>query len=129
LVIATLPPNGALEIQLAQLVNVAWVLLIPVGVLLALVLYKVLALLQAGLEFVTIARYDVVPMLKEVRETLVHVEAVTSRVSGAVQQVERVAHQAKPFLQRSGNQASTGLQKLANSGGVLLSGIVRAFTR
>jgi len=69
--------------ELAHLFQISWIVLIPVGVLLSLVLYQLFLLLYGLVEFLTVSRYELTPILKDVRRTAEHVEILTNKaVSG-----------------------------------------------
>lgn len=115
--------------QLANLIMVAWLLLIPVGLLLALLLYKLVQLLAAGLEFLTIARYDIYPMVKDLRATAAHVEGVTGRVAKSMASAEQALHAAMPKVKEGGCHVKQQGVRLMEAGQVFFNGVRRAFTR
>lgn len=74
--------------EFAHLIRVGWIVLIPAGVLLSMVLYKVVMLLHNFLSFFTLAQYEMAPALKDLRRTAEHVEELTSKAVTGVRTVE-----------------------------------------
>lgn len=96
-------PVAVSSAEVDTLVRVAWIVLIPVGVLLALVLYQTLCLLQSVTELAAMARYEVLPALKDLREVAAHTQVLSKQ---AVTGLE-TAKQAGPML---GRKVSEGVQ-------------------
>ena len=111
-----------LESELANLVNVSWVVLIPLGVLLSLVIYKLLVILQSVYEFWMVARHELSPAMADLRKTASHVEVLTGKAVEGIETVERGVHATTPII----NNGVSRLQQAALTikGGVL--GIVRS---
>jgi len=98
--------------ELAQLIRIGWILLIPVGVLLSLVLYKLAMLLHELLGFLTIARYELAPAIKDLRLTAEHVEVLSSKAVSSVQTMEDGAAVARTGLQAAGRELKAGAKSL-----------------
>ena len=108
--------------ELTHLIRVAWIVLIPAGVLLSLVLYKLAMLLHGVLEFLTVARYELTPAIKDLRLTAEHVEVLSAKAVAGVRTVEEGVTSAGPALQSVGRKAMHGV-------GSLLRGLTQTFTR
>jgi hypothetical protein len=115
------------------LVKVVWILLIPIGFLLALLLYQLLLLLLTITDLVSLARHEVVPTLKNVRLSSGHAETLGGKVVSGVQGVEKSFKKIK-FKKQTGdvsNKALTTMTQVtlpiqASVSGVV-SGLQRAF--
>jgi hypothetical protein len=92
------------DVQLAKLLQVATLMLIPVGLVMLLLLYKVITLLQHGLDFVNIARFDLIPLLQDARHITSHVSSLTQKVDSGVTTVQNTISKASPLL----NKTKTG---------------------
>lgn len=90
-----LASSSPVQGQLSTLIQIVGWLAVPVGVLLVLVLYKLLMLLQATLEFVSLARYEVYPLLKELRHTAAHLENLSGKVANSADAVSKVVNLGK----------------------------------
>ncbi|MEB3286288.1 MAG: hypothetical protein VKJ04_02175 [Vampirovibrionales bacterium] len=108
--------SDALQQQLANLVQVSWVVLIPLGVLLSLVIYKILMLLQSVYEFWTVARHELSPAMQDLRKTASHVEILTGKAVDSIESVERGVQSATPMFQ-------DGLGRIQQAGASLRSGV------
>jgi hypothetical protein len=123
------PPSPEWE----TLVKVVWILLIPIGFLVVLLLYQVLLLLFTLTDLVSLARHEVVPTLKNVRLSSGHAEALTGKVVSGVEGVERGFKKFR-LKKQSNDCMQTGLSALskvtqpvqAGFSGVV-SGLQRAF--
>lgn len=93
-------PAAVLDIQLATLAKVAWVILIPVGLLLTVVLFKLAFLLHTVSDFVGVARYELMPLLRELQQTSAHLETLSAKVVASVESVEKGVHAVKPTLSK-----------------------------
>ena len=105
-----------------HLVRVSWIVLIPVGVLLALVLYKLAMLLNALLEFVSLAKYELTPTMQDLRLTAEHVEAISRKASHGVDRFEQGVAATGPAMQSVKQRVLIGAQSL-------LGGLKQAFRR
>lgn len=112
----------AVQNEMQHLLRVSWIVLIPAGVLLSMVLYKLAMLLHGLVEFLTLARYELAPALKDVRLTAEHVEALSSRAAAGVKTVESGVAATGPVLRTVGREISSGFQSVWN-------GITRSFSR
>ena len=105
--------NAAMtEQELAHLIRVAWILLIPAGVLLSMVLYKLFVLLQGVVEFLTLARHELTPAMRDVRLTAEHMETLSAKAVANVRSVESGLNLAVPILQSVKHKTLTGLSAL-----------------
>lgn len=103
---------SAKEQELTQLIRIAWILLIPAGVLLSMVLYKLFLLLQGVVEFLTLARHELTPALRDVRLTAEHVEVLSSKAVSSVKTVESGVGSVLPAVQLAQKKAGMGLEAL-----------------
>ncbi len=110
------------QTELQHLLRASWIVLIPAGVLLSMVLYKLAMLLHGVVEFLTLARYELAPALKDVRLTAEHVEALSARAVAGVKSVESGVAATGPVLRTVGREITYGVQSL-------WSGITRSFSR
>lgn len=94
------------DVQLAKMLQVATLMLIPVVLVLMLLLYKVIVLLQHALDFVNIARFDLIPLLQDARHITNHVSHLTQKVDTGVSNVQNVITKASPLL----NKTKTGVK-------------------
>ena len=96
--------------EMANLIRVAWIVLVPGGVLLCLVLYKLAMLLHGVLEFVTLARYEMAPAMKDLRLTAEHVEVLSAKAVNGVRTVERGVNTTIPAIQSAGREVALGFE-------------------
>jgi len=75
--------------ELDTLIRVAWVLLIPVGALLVMVLYQLVMFLFTLTDLVSLARFEVVPTLKNVRLSSGHAEVISGKAVDGVNAVQK----------------------------------------
>jgi len=78
-----------LSIQLDRLILVSWILLIPIGVLTAIVLAKLMFILHGVSEFMTLSRYELYPTLKDLRTVAERADALSEKALNASQSIER----------------------------------------
>ena len=105
-----------LDQELTQLVRISWYVLITVGILLVMILYKVLSLLSTLVQFVTVAQYEASPAIRNLRMTTEHVEALTFKARSSVESVEQGIEATKPLVEK-------GAQKVKNAADNILSGV------
>ena len=98
--------------ELARLIQISWIVLIPVGVLLAMVLYKLFILLHELQELSTIARYEIAPAIKDLRLTAEHVELLTAKAVNSVKSMEDGVSGVKPALQGGVDKIKTGVSSV-----------------
>lgn len=110
------------QTEMQHLLRVSWIVLIPAGVLLSMVLYKLAMLLHGLVEFMTLARYELAPALKDVRLTAEHVEALSSRAAAGVKSVESGVAATGPALKAVSREIRYGFQSVWN-------GITQSFSR
>lgn len=110
------------EHELANLIRVAWIVLVPGGVLLCMVLYKLVMLLHGLVEFLTLARYEMAPTLKDLRLTAENVEVLSSKAVHGVRSVENRVSATVPAIRSAGQSLASGLESL-------WSGIRGSFSR
>lgn len=108
--------------ELAHLLRISWIVLIPVGVLLSMVLYQLVMLLHGLLDLLGLARYELMPALKDLRLTAEHVEALSRKAIEGVKTVEDSVSATGPALKSVGRNLATGV-------GSLLSGLKQSFYR
>jgi hypothetical protein len=100
--------------EMAHLVRVSWIVLIPAGVLLSMVLYKLAMLLHGLLEFLTLARYELTPALKDLRLTAEHVEVLSAKAVAGVRTVEKGVHSTGPAIRSARQNVVRGLESFWN---------------
>jgi hypothetical protein len=108
--------------ELGHLIRVSWIVLIPLGVLLSLVLYKLAMLLHSLLDFLTIARYELAPAIKDLRLTAEHVEVLSAKAVSGVKSVEEGISATGPALRAVKHDVVHGVESI-------WSGIRESFTR
>lgn len=97
------------DVQLAKMIEVLTVLLIPVGVLLALLLYKSLFLLQHALDFINIARFDLVPLIQDLRAITSHTARLVEQVDSGVDLIQRSLGNVPVVLNKAKSWGLSGL--------------------
>jgi len=108
--------------EMANLIRVSWIVLIPAGVLLSLVLYKLVMLLHGLLEFITLARYELTPAMKDIRLTAEHVEVLSAKAVEGVKTVEHSVYATGPALKSAGREVVVGVESF-------WSGLKQSFSR
>jgi hypothetical protein len=114
--------NDLTQQEMAHLIRVSWIVLIPAGVLLSLVLYKLMMLLHGLLDFLTLARYELTPALKDVRLTAEHVELLSAKAVEGVKTVESGVAATGPAIKSAGRDMMVGLESF-------WSGLRESFSR
>lgn len=114
--------NEITQLEMAHLLRVSWIVLIPVGVLLALVLYKLAMLLHAVLDLLTIARYELTPAIKDLRIVAENAELLSSKAVASVRSAEENLQTTRSALRQAGQTVRLGLTSL-------LGGIRESFSR
>ncbi|MDX2085631.1 MAG: hypothetical protein SFZ03_09615 [Candidatus Melainabacteria bacterium] len=114
--------------QMANLLAVCWILLIPIGVLLAIILYKIVFLLHTALEFFTLARFEAYPMLQDLRATAHHVEKLSGKVVAGVEAAEQAAQAAVPVVKQGASSVGQQVRGLVDGVGAMLGGLYRVFS-
>lgn len=104
--------DEATQQEMAHLVRVSWIVLIPAGVLLSMVLYKLAMLLHGLLDFLTLARYELTPALKDIRLTAEHVETLSSKAVASVKTVESGVASTGPAIRHAGRTVARGLESI-----------------
>jgi hypothetical protein len=98
--------------ELAHLVRVGWIVLIPSGVLFSMVLYKLVMLLHGLLSFLTLAQYELAPAMKDLKRTAEHVEALTHKAVTGVKTVENGVVATGSTLNSASKMASQRISAL-----------------
>ncbi|MEB3206435.1 MAG: hypothetical protein VKK59_03690 [Vampirovibrionales bacterium] len=88
------------DLQLSMLILVAWIVLIPVGVLLCILLFRLIALLDTLHLLVDAIRMEITPLLNSLQETASHVEALTQKAQHSLESVERGAKAVPPLVSK-----------------------------
>ncbi|MFN9691608.1 MAG: hypothetical protein ACK551_05870 [Vampirovibrionales bacterium] len=101
--------NSLADVQLAKMIELLTLLLIPVGVLLALLLYKSLFLLQHALDFVNIARFDLVPLIQDLRAITSHTARLVEQVDSGVDLIQRSVGKVPSALNQAKSWGLSGL--------------------
>lgn len=107
--------------QIQGLIQLNLFILIPVGLLLAAVLYKLVMLLALVYQFLTMAQYELAPTLKDLRSTTAHVEALSAKAVAGVETVERGIEQTRPVFEK-------GVKNIQVAGQELRAGFTSAFS-
>lgn len=115
--------------QVKSLILVNLGILIPVGILLVMLLYKLVMLLQSLGEFLTLAQYEVSPTLKDVRSITRNVETISQKAVSGVESVERGVEATKPVVSQSVENVRSLSSDLKNNVSAVVSGIFRSFSK
>ncbi len=110
------------EQEMANLIRVAWIVLVPGGVLLCMVLYKLVMLLHGLVEFLTLARYELAPALKDIRITAENVEVLSTKAVQGVQNVQNGVNATVPAIRSAGREVALSLESF-------WSGLKQSFSR
>lgn len=121
--------TDVVETQLANLITVSWILLIPAGLLVVLLLYKMVYLLHTVSEFVSISRFELYPLLQSLQRTADHVDKLTGKVVAGVEQIERGIENTKPMVADAARKVADGMSSLSRQSGSLFSGLLGLFGR
>ncbi len=112
--------------QLNTLIMVSWILLIPVGVLLIIALFKLVFILHGLGEFQSLARYELYPTLKDLRQVAHRAEILSEKAVTGVTALEK-------GMEKGAEIASHGVGKLkgasagfAGGAGSLMGTLLRA---
>jgi len=108
--------------ELAHLIRISWIVLMPAGVLLCLVLYKLAMLLHGLLDVLTIARYELTPAMKDLRVTAENIEVLSTKAVSGVKSVEQGVSATGPALKSAGRDLAIGAESL-------WSGLRHSFSR
>ena len=91
--------------ELANLTRISWILLIPVGLLLCVVLYQLAVLIATSVDIIKLARHEAAPMLQDLKQITSHVESLSSKANDTVTAVENSAKSVGPWVK---NQVTHG---------------------
>ncbi len=94
------------------LIRTSWLVLIPVGLMLVLVLYNLMRLIHSVLDLLSHAKYELTPAMKDVRLTAEHVELLSRKAVDSVQSVEDGIHATGPVIQSARNKVRAGFESL-----------------
>jgi hypothetical protein len=108
--------------EMANLIRVAWIVLIPGGVLLCMVLYQLTMLLLGLVEFLTVARYELAPAMKDIRLTAENVEVLSTKAVHGVKSVQNTMSATVPALQLARREVALSLESF-------WSGLKQSFSR
>ncbi len=117
------------DTAIGTLIQLNLVLLVPVVIFLALVLYQVLRLLTTVSGFVSMAQYELSPALKDVRLTAGHVETLSAKAVGGVNSIEKGVEATGPVLKEGVDTMRRASGQLQDGAQALFSGIVNAFSK
>ena len=117
--------SSSVSQQLSQLIQVSWLLLIPVALMLVLVLHQLWTLLQGLSEFMSMARYELYPAVKDLRAVANHLEVISAKAVVGAETVEKAAHVASKGV----DGVKSSLEGLFTNTGSFLGGLVRSFIR
>jgi hypothetical protein len=119
--------DDQVQLELAHLIRISWIVLIPVGVLLAMVLYKLAMLLHGVLEFLNLARYELAPAMKDLRHAAEHVEFLSGKAADSVRSLEHGVEVTRPAIVSGINRIRDGAAGIKTRVGSLFSGLRRSF--
>ncbi len=100
------------EQELGTLIRVSWIVLIPAGVLLSMVLYKLAMLLHALLDLATLARYELTPAMRDLRLTAEHMELLSAKAVSGVKSVEAGVAATGPAIGKGVDTLKAGVESL-----------------
>lgn len=122
-------PENALDQELTHLVQVSWFILMPVGLLLAMVLYKLFTLLHGVSEFLTIARHELSPALQDLRKTATHVEILSAKAVEGVATIEKGAQATGPAVKQGLTRLKAFGDACKYNALAVAGGILQSFTK
>lgn len=114
---------------IGNLVQINLLILVPVGVLLVMLLYKLVMLLHSLSEFLSIARYELSPAIKDLRLTASHVETLSAKAVASVESVERGVEATRPVIGKGVENVRQVSEDIRSGLFALLGGLRRSFTR
>ncbi|MGE0199357.1 MAG: hypothetical protein AB7P76_00160 [Candidatus Melainabacteria bacterium] len=118
---------------ISQLIQLNLILFVPVALLLAVLLYKLVMLLHRVNEFMTVAQYELSPLLQETRLTVSHLETLSAKAVQSVNAIERGVEATRPTFSKGAEglkAVSSGLKMGVSAvGGALFNGLLQSFTR
>ncbi len=114
--------QAAVQQEWSHLLRICWIVLIPVGVLLAMVLYKLAMLLHSLLEFLYLVRHEVTPAMKDLRLTAENVEILSRTAVNGVKTIENGVAATSPALQSAKRRVVSSVQSF-------FGGLKQAFHR
>jgi hypothetical protein len=112
--------SAGTEQLLQWLIIIAGVLLIPVGLGIIVVLFKLAFLIHSASDFLAFATYELSPVIKEIRKTVDHIGTIGERASVG-------AYEVSQGIKNTGPLVKSGLSKLKVGTWALVSGIGRSF--
>lgn len=114
----TLTPET--EQLLQWFIILSGILIIPVVVAALVVMFKLAFLIHSTSEFLTVARYELFPLIKEIRLTVDHVEDISQRASAGMKELSQGISQLRPLVSDGADRFKVGFE-------ALVSGIKRSF--
>lgn len=115
--------------SLHGLIQLNLFILLPVGILLALVLYKIAQLLQLVYQFLVMAQYELAPTLKDLRSTTANVEVLSGKAVAGVETVERGIAQTKPLVEKGIKNVQVASQELKAGFTSAIGGVLQSFKK
>lgn len=109
------PSSPEVNTQLSNLILVSWILLIPVGILLCVVLYKIYCLFHDASDFLVIAKHELGPTLQDVRKTASHVEGITAKAADSADAIQQGVQSIRPALDKTVTQGAEQLRNISGS--------------
>lgn len=103
------PTTAVMQQSIHTLTTVVWILLIPIGLLLVAVLAKVLFILNDLGQFVSLAQYEVYPLLKDVRQIVHRADTMTHKVEAQTEKMIDSANKLKKSSSTIFGGVTTGL--------------------
>jgi hypothetical protein len=112
--------------QLDNLILVTWILLIPVGVLLAITLYNLATLLYDVKNFLNVVRYEMSPVMKELRLTAEHLESISAKAASSVDSLEKGVNSVKPLMGKGADKLKDLSHNVQDGVASLFGGLKRS---
>jgi hypothetical protein len=112
--------------QLDTLIMVSWILLIPVGVLLAIVLFKLAFLLHGASEFFSLARYELYPTIKDLRQVASRADTLSAKALSSVETLEKGFEKGAEVAGSSMGKLRSVSQGMVGGVGTMMGTVLRS---
>jgi hypothetical protein len=107
------PPEILLPLQ--WLLFTLVVLLIPVGILIGLVLYRLVSLMTQFGELFILVRHELIPILVDLRHSAGHLQGITEHMADGVNTVAKGVKASVPAMKHYAKRANHRIQNLLTS--------------
>ncbi|MEM0952278.1 MAG: hypothetical protein AAGI66_09085 [Cyanobacteria bacterium P01_H01_bin.74] len=115
-------PQDSVQAELTHLIKVSWILLVPAGLLLCGIFYKLFLLLNGLWSFFNLAQYELSPALKDIRLITENMESLSSKAVSSVESVEK-------GFSVTGSAFKTAGESVSGNAGKFLATLKRVFNR